>query len=626
MHFTTALATLLSLASWMTPVTADLRIKTDLHSWGGVNYPTLQFFTPQHRDDTIRELVQAKVRVIRLFIRPDSQHTDPEHELGGFDKSLLDQFDDCLAAIHHLSKGQMKVIIVPHDAHALRGTNDIPCDAYCQKLNGAFLDFYSLDEYRELYKTRLDVFFKHYPSKSFDGRPWAELSEIILGVDLQNEPFSGIWPIPAGESWLCDIANHLKFNLSLDSANIAVISGGISGAQTVDGVQNFPDSAMDCAAIDVIGIHGYFEKKGDSTAGTPWAHLFTPGNTLTARVKGKKGNGKLLMVEEWAYMHSKFGHFYKKEAIFDQGNALNLRGIPWLYSHLSTMEEGLTARVNPLRPEFTSWVALKDVLQRSYTARSNFDWTRYLPAPIDTGLANITVTPLNPYVLEQSDCTFGCEGHLCDTADGCAPDLICKNSVCQQNGETQPGKVGDRCDSKKLCQEHIHCSNGTCQECTVRPSIRPQSRRTRSIPGEAPLEDPSTQVVANDIAASCHSESLPSLFALSKRPAHCDADHYCNWGLCTKCTSRDACLGAKCRSNKKCKTGFCNEFGRCDYPGQKKIVSGPGVRGKGKNKRIPGVPKGHERGPAKVRDEAMRINIPKEKVMETGHVRATAAA
>jgi hypothetical protein len=71
-----------------------------------------------------------------------------------------------MAAIHHISKGkmtsniiyaitknetgQMKVIIVPHDAHALRGTNDVPCDAYCKKLDGAFMDFYSLDECRSL--------------------------------------------------------------------------------------------------------------------------------------------------------------------------------------------------------------------------------------------------------------------------------------------------------------------------------------------------------------------------------------------------------------------------------------------------------------------------------------------
>jgi hypothetical protein len=33
---------------------------------------------------------------------------------------------------------------------------------------------------RELYKQRLDVLFKHYPSRAFDGRPWGELSEIIL--------------------------------------------------------------------------------------------------------------------------------------------------------------------------------------------------------------------------------------------------------------------------------------------------------------------------------------------------------------------------------------------------------------------------------------------------------------
>ena len=29
----------------------------------------------------------------------------PESEIGGFDRSLLDQFDDTLAAIHHISEG-----------------------------------------------------------------------------------------------------------------------------------------------------------------------------------------------------------------------------------------------------------------------------------------------------------------------------------------------------------------------------------------------------------------------------------------------------------------------------------------------------------------------------------------
>jgi hypothetical protein len=77
---------------------------------------------------------------------------------------MLDRFDDTLAAIHRISKGvyssqphpgvstltahtgQVKVIIAPHDSQALRGANDVPCDAYCKELKGAYLDFYSVEK------------------------------------------------------------------------------------------------------------------------------------------------------------------------------------------------------------------------------------------------------------------------------------------------------------------------------------------------------------------------------------------------------------------------------------------------------------------------------------------------
>lgn len=181
MHLTPVFAFVSALSfSPLFPIATAQLIRTDNHSFGGVNYPLLQYFTPKHRDETIRAIVKSKARVIRLFIRPDSHHTDPEPQLGEFDKSLLDQLDDTLAAVHRISKGQTKVIIAPHDAHALRGTNDVPCDAYCEKIDGAFLDFYSNEDIREMYKTRLDVFFKHYPSKNFGGRSWSELSEVIM--------------------------------------------------------------------------------------------------------------------------------------------------------------------------------------------------------------------------------------------------------------------------------------------------------------------------------------------------------------------------------------------------------------------------------------------------------------
>jgi hypothetical protein len=93
-----AFATFVALATWTASVTADLRITADHHSWGGVNYPLLQFFDPPHRDDTIRALVKAKVRVVRLFsefkidrstvntdcfvpVRPDEYHSDVRSKL-----------------------------------------------------------------------------------------------------------------------------------------------------------------------------------------------------------------------------------------------------------------------------------------------------------------------------------------------------------------------------------------------------------------------------------------------------------------------------------------------------------------------------------------------------------------
>lgn len=58
--------------------------------------------------------------------------------------------------------------------------------------------------------------------------------------------------------------------------------------------------------------------------------MFVTGNTLTARAQGKGTKKKLLLVEEWEYVHTDAGLEHKREAVFDQGNALNLRGIPWV--------------------------------------------------------------------------------------------------------------------------------------------------------------------------------------------------------------------------------------------------------------------------------------------------------
>lgn len=166
-------------------------------------------------------------------------------------------------------------------------------------------------------------------------------------MDIQNQPFSDIWPIPAGESWLCEIATHLQSTIGLGRSRIAVISGGVSGVQSRGGIQNIPDSVFDCPGIDVIGIHGRFAPAEDATPGTPWAELFVPGNTLTARAQAKR---KLLLVEDWEYVPTDVGVEHKAGDIFDQGNALNVRGIPWVVLLSPYIVDLLTRSVDILLP------------------------------------------------------------------------------------------------------------------------------------------------------------------------------------------------------------------------------------------------------------------------------------
>jgi hypothetical protein len=49
----------------------------------------------------------AQLPIISTFIFQRSNMYQPESEIGGFDRTLLDQFDDTLAAIHRISEGNV---------------------------------------------------------------------------------------------------------------------------------------------------------------------------------------------------------------------------------------------------------------------------------------------------------------------------------------------------------------------------------------------------------------------------------------------------------------------------------------------------------------------------------------
>ena len=67
MYLSRVILSLASAAVLANVALADLRITADNHSFGGVNFPQLQFLEPTYREEVIRAIAKTNARVIRLF-------------------------------------------------------------------------------------------------------------------------------------------------------------------------------------------------------------------------------------------------------------------------------------------------------------------------------------------------------------------------------------------------------------------------------------------------------------------------------------------------------------------------------------------------------------------------------
>lgn len=67
MYFSKTIASIVSIATLVNTALADLKITADNHSFGGVNFPQLQFLEPTYREEVIRAIVKTNARVVRLF-------------------------------------------------------------------------------------------------------------------------------------------------------------------------------------------------------------------------------------------------------------------------------------------------------------------------------------------------------------------------------------------------------------------------------------------------------------------------------------------------------------------------------------------------------------------------------
>ncbi|MCJ1399590.1 hypothetical protein MMC11_002792 [Xylographa trunciseda] len=407
------LSLLFALGGLMTTVAAGSS------SFGGVNHYFLASLDPTTRDQVIDFAVAGGAKVIRTFVRPetngmekgDSKNTWPDVEspMGKFVNplaSILDNYDDMLYSIYKSNSGNTKVILSLHDANMLPPNPFTqPCDAYCTYMkenNMPWQSFYTDGTIRNAFKTRLNNILNNYPSKNFGGRPWSQLSEIILSIDLENEPGVANPTYPLG-GWICDIASYLKNNVGLQG--IGVSTGGIGGSDSGDvppatSGQNWPDEVFTCAAIDIISLHGYYKESGSSSAGQPWCDLLSPNGVLVPKALN---NGKLLMAEEWVYNG---GPGSKNGDIQTQAHALNALGIPWSYwDIMSGSETCSTCGNNEVSVDDSSngaaFFTLSNMMYEASITTTVFDWSRFFPTnpnakPITDGTCGPGPSPSPP--------------------------------------------------------------------------------------------------------------------------------------------------------------------------------------------------------------------------------------
>lgn len=128
-----------------------------------------------------------------------------------------------------------------------RGSGQTP-DAYTDYKERFYTDPQAIQRFDKRLKTILDY------KGIYTQKVWKEFSDLIVGFDLQNEPF-----INKGDQcsmsreevqWVCDRSTNLRRNLLPAGSPIRILSGGLGG--DVDKGCGTPAIVQQCADLDVF--------------------------------------------------------------------------------------------------------------------------------------------------------------------------------------------------------------------------------------------------------------------------------------------------------------------------------------------------------------------------------------
>ncbi|BGP53901.1 hypothetical protein JCM8202_006094 [Rhodotorula sphaerocarpa] len=284
--------------------------------WTGVSSYYLFALYDSDRHAVLDAIKSGGFSAVRIFIASVGSNnkgsssqavSDLEsRDVGSYDDTILYLIDQLM--VECKDRG-LKLLIACSDRYALGFWST---DSYAVKLNlvkpgstGAqkvsdASSFYTNSWAISMFDKRLAHIMGHYNPKL--GKTWAELDEVILAVEPQNEPQGHM--AMASSTWACDRAAYLK---SLIKSNILVSSGG--GITTADSLGWW---ATGCSSFDIVSVHDY------GTAA--WS---TAGSLASAQAKYPD---KQIIMGEWGVTGSN-----KVSLVSDFVSAFQAHGLSWMY-------------------------------------------------------------------------------------------------------------------------------------------------------------------------------------------------------------------------------------------------------------------------------------------------------
>jgi len=301
---------------------SNFSVGANSKSWAGSNSYFVHGMQEYEQDKLINALGSWGVKVMRIWVagiggcvKGSQCNGVPNFEdnIGSYNYETLAALDNVLVKLH---KNGIKALIAPHDANMLNGANGNDCYGHAY---GNSDNFYGSDQAKQQYDNRMAAIL-NYKSPNF-GRPWSQMSDVILGFDIQNEPMIGsVDKLQQNDpdDWLCGRAGNMK--KIIGNSGVKIATGGVGGSEyCCDHEFNIIDKVLYCDAIDILSVHGYMSE------GSQWAY-FIPSLSDKAASQGKH-----LMIEEWGI---KDGMSFS-----DQVNVFNGAGVPWMYWEVTMSDQ-----------------------------------------------------------------------------------------------------------------------------------------------------------------------------------------------------------------------------------------------------------------------------------------------